>query len=333
MQKKSDFRYKLPQELVAQFPADSRTQSRLLVLDGDQNIDLTFERITDCLTPDDLLVVNDTRVIKARFYAVKDSGGRAEVLVDRVVDPDTALCQVRVSKPLKPQRQLTVENHQIGVLERRGEFYLLKFDTDVESFLEKHGKVPLPPYVARSPRAQDEDRYQTVYASESGAVAAPTAGLHFDAPLMSRIEDMGVPIAKVTLHVGAGTFNPIRTDLIKEHKMHAERYSIPDRTLALLEKRSRRLVAVGTTVVRALESWAQTGQANGETDLFIRPGHEFRMVDALITNFHLPESSLLVLVSAFIGRERILNAYQHAVEKRYRFFSYGDAMFCRRQND
>ena len=333
MLKKSDFRFEVPQELIAQFPSSSRTESRLLVLDDDRNIDSSFERITDCLTSDDLLVVNDTRVIKARFHAIKDTGGRAEVLVDRVVDDDMALCKVGASKPLKPHRLLNVKDHQIRVLERRGEFYLLQFNISVESFLQKYGKVPLPPYVARSPKPQDEDRYQTVYAKKSGAVAAPTAGLHFDVPLMSRIEDLGVTIAKVTLHVGAGTFNPIRTDQIEEHEMHAERFSIPDHTLSLLEERNRRIVAVGTTVVRTLESWAQTGQTNGETDLFIQPGHDFRVVDALITNFHLPESSLLVLVSAFIGRERVLNAYRHAVQQRYRFFSYGDAMFCRRQSD
>ena len=293
-------------------------------------MDRSFVDILDLLTPDDLLVVNDTRVMNARVHAVKDSGGRAEILVDRIVDDDKALCQVGVSKPLRDQHTLVCGDQQILVLERQGEFYLLQFPTNVNEFLESYGEVPLPPYIRRKPKKSDETRYQTIYADELGAVAAPTAGLHFDEDLLGLIETKGVQIAKVTLHVGSGTFSPIRCDLVSDHIMHSERYAIPDETLSLLETGHRRVVAVGTTVVRALESWRKTGETQGETDLFIQPGFQFKAVDALITNFHLPESSLLVLLSAFVGRERILATYQHAIEKRYRFFSFGDAMFCER---
>ena len=332
MYKKSDFSYSLPSDLIAKFPSPTRSKSRLLVLDGEQNIDTSFERIVDWLTPDDLLVVNDTRVIKARFQAIKDSGGRAEVLVDRIVGHDTALCQVGVSKSLNPQRSLTVHDQRILVLGRQDEFYLLQFELSVDEFLQRYGEVPLPPYLDREPELEDESRYQTVYATRKGAVAAPTAGLHFDPPLLKRIEERGVRIAKITLHVGAGTFSPIRTEYIENHTMHSERYVIPNDTMAMLRAGTHRVVAVGTTVVRTLESWSRSGETEGETDLFIQPGYEFKIVDAMVTNFHLPESSLLVLVSAFVGRARILDAYRFAIDQQYRFFSYGDAMFCERRS-
>ena len=283
-----------------------------------------------CFTLGDLLVVNDSRVIKARLIARKDSGGRAEVLVERVRDENRALCQVRVSKPLKPGRWMTRDGHRIDVVERQGEFYLLDFNAPVVEYLDKYGQVPLPPYIGRRAEADDEERYQTVYATVPGAVAAPTAGLHFDTEVLDRLRDKGVGVGRVTLHVGAGTFQPVREEDLSRHRMHAERYAIPPATRKSLDECRGRVVAVGTTVVRTLESAAATGDDCGETRLFITPGYRFRAVDALVTNFHLPQSTLLMLVSAFAGVEAVRRAYREAVQRRYRFFSYGDAMFCER---
>lgn len=328
--RRTDFRFDLPESLIAQRPLESRSASRLLALAGDWVRHCQFEDLADLLGPDDLLVVNDSRVIKARLMAHKDSGGRAEVLVERIVDTNRALCQVRVSKALKPSRCLYHDGHRFDVVDRDGEFYLLDFNSPVAEYLDAHGEVPLPPYIERSPDAKDENRYQTVYAAVPGAVAAPTAGLHFDEDLLDRLRAKGVGVASVTLHVGTGTFQPVREDDLSRHEMHAERYAIPKATRSAIDECDGRVVAVGTTVVRTLESAAATGNDCGETRLFITPGYRFRVVDALVTNFHLPESTLLMLVSAFAGVEPVRRAYAEAVRRRYRFFSYGDAMFCER---
>ena len=328
--RRSDFRFDFPESLIAQHPLDRRSASRLLALSGDSVRHGQFDDLLDLLDPDDLLVVNDSRVIKARVIARKDSGGRAEALVERIQGESRALCQVHVSKPLKPGRCLYQGEHRIDVVRREGEFYLLDFNAPVVEYLDVHGEVPLPPYIDRPPAASDDDRYQTVYAAVPGAVAAPTAGLHFDEDLLDRLRAKGVGIASVTLHVGAGTFQPVREDDLSRHRMHAERYAIPRATRQAVDECDGRVVAVGTTVVRTLESAAATGNDCGETRLFITPGYRFRAVDALVTNFHLPQSTLLMLVSAFAGVEPVRRAYEEAVQRRYRFFSYGDAMFCER---
>ena len=326
----SDFHFALPPELIAQRPPPTRAESRLLVLRGDELLHRRFAAVADLLSPQDVLVVNDTRVIKARLLARKDSGGRAELLVERMLDETRALCQARASKPLRAGRQLFVEDVAIDVVRRCGEFHLLDFHAPVAEVLERHGRVPLPPYINRPADRDDEERYQTVYATHAGAVAAPTAGLHFDNGLLQRLRDKGVMVARLTLHVGAGTFQPLRGGDLAGHRMHAERYAIPPATRRALAACRGRVVAVGTTVVRALEAAAQTGDDAGETRLFITPGFRFQAVDALVTNFHLPESTLLMLVSAFAGSDRVRRAYAEAVTQRYRFFSYGDAMFCER---
>ena len=327
---RADFRFELPGELIAQRPTANRVGSRLLELQGDEVRHRSFEAVLDLLDAGDLLVVNDTRVIKARLMGRKDSGGQAEIVVERLDGECRALCQVRSSKPLKPGRRVFVGDSTITVVERVGEFYRLDFGEPVAPYLERHGRVPLPPYIDRQADTTDEDRYQTVYASVPGAVAAPTAGLHFDQALLDDLRAKGVGLARVTLHVGAGTFQPVRVEDLSRHRMHAERYVLPQSTRRALDACRGRVVAVGTTVVRTLEAAAATGVDCGETRLFITPGYRFRAVDALITNFHLPESTLLMLVSAFAGVERIRRAYASAVGERYRFYSYGDAMFCER---
>jgi S-adenosylmethionine:tRNA ribosyltransferase-isomerase len=289
----------------------------------------------------DLLVFNDTRVIKARLSGEKSSGGRVEVLIERVLSEHEALAQVRASKPPRAGSAMRLAgSFEARVLGREGEFYRLRFPDGAAVFelLERHGSVPLPPYIAHAPRGEDEQRYQTVYARASGAVAAPTAGLHFDEPLLAALRGRGIDIAYVTLHVGAGTFQPVREKNLAKHRMHAERYEIPAATVAAIEaarKRHGRIVAVGTTTVRCLEASAAAHGApvagDAETDLFITPGFQFQVVDRLITNFHLPKSTLLVLVSAFAGVDPIRRAYRHAIEQRYRFYSYGDAMLLDRR--
>jgi S-adenosylmethionine:tRNA ribosyltransferase-isomerase len=343
--RRSNFDYTLPQELIAQTPNPTRTSSRLLVV-AEQSLEhLCFADLPQLLHPGDLLVLNDTRVLKARLFAVKDSGGDAGVLVERIVSDDEAVCQVRVSKPLKSGRTLQCAGEQIEVVKREGQFYRLKFPRSVGPFLESHGHVPLPPYINRPANGADGARYQTVFAREPGAVAAPTAGLHFDEAMLADLRAMGVEIAFVTLHVGAGTFQPVRVEDLATHRMHSERYALNEGTVSTIERcrqRGGRVVAVGTTVVRVLESRVlesvvsnngEVRAGEGETDLFITPGFEFRVVDALITNFHLPQSTLLMLVAAFAGYERTMSAYRGAVDDGYRFFSYGDAMFCERSLD
>ncbi len=340
---RSDFHFDLPAYLIAQQPPASRSESRMLCLDP-----LRDARITDLpqeLEAGDLLVFNDTRVIPARLFGEKDAGGKVEVLVERLLGENDALAQVRASKPPKPGARLRIDGSdaQLVVEGRDGEFYRLRRDGggSVLALLEAAGHVPLPPYIDRPDAAADRERYQTLFAREPGAVAAPTAGLHFDQALLDAVRARGVDTGFVTLHVGAGTFQPVRVDDLSRHRMHRERVTVG---AVLCEQVARaraaggRVVAVGTTVVRSLESAAlSTGgdlkAFDGETDIFILPGFRFRAVDALLTNFHLPESTLLMLVSAFAGRSRVLHAYDHAVRQRYRFFSYGDAMWIPRRFD
>ena len=329
----SDFDFELPQELIAQFPLSARSASRLLHVDGEALRDRAFTDIVDLLAPGDLLVFNDTRVLKARFYGAKETGGKIEVLVERVLDNHTVLAQVRSSKsPQKGARLRLADAFDVTVGERAGEFFTLSFPGDVFDLLEAHGRLPLPPYIEHAADSVDEQRYQTVYAREPGAVAAPTAGLHFDQALLDRLREKGVRFAYVTLHVGAGTFQPVRTENLAEHKMHSEWYTIPQETVDAVratKAAGRNVISVGTTSMRALESASQSGQLEAgsrDTNLFITPGYTFKTVDRLITNFHLPKSTLLMLVSAFAGYERIRTAYAHAIRQRYRFFSYGDAM-------
>ena len=337
----ADFDYELPPELIAQFPLPERTASRLLVVDGARREDRRFADLPGLLHPGDLLVFNDTRVLRARLHGLKDSGGRVEVLIERPVGRHEALAQIRASHAPWPGSRLRLEGAlEVDVVARDGAFFLLRFPAadDLVDLLERHGKLPLPPYIQRPAEASDEARYQTVYAQARGSVAAPTAGLHFDQPLLDALRAKGVELAWLTLHVGAGTFQPVRVDDLARHRMHRERYVIPvDTAAALVAARARggRIVAVGTTTLRALEAAAQEGgilAGPGETDLFILPGFRFRTADALITNFHLPKSTLLMLVSAFGGLENLRQAYRHAVAERYRFFSYGDAMFIKRQD-
>jgi S-adenosylmethionine:tRNA ribosyltransferase-isomerase len=336
----SDFDYELPAELIAQHPMPERAASRLLHVDGARGIleDLRFRDIVALFGANDLLVVNDTRVIKARLHGRKDSGGAVEVLVERVLDECRALAQVRASKPPKAGRLLRFgDDATAEVIGREGEFYELRFGDGVLDVLARLGEVPLPPYITHAADAGDESRYQTVYARVPGAVAAPTAGLHFDEALLAALREKGIATAAVTLHVGAGTFQPVRVDDISRHVMHSEWYGIPQSTvdaIARTREKGGSVVAVGTTALRALESSAAAGETPGagtaETRLFIVPGYRFRVVDRLVTNFHLPRSTLLMLVSAFAGVDTIRRAYAHAVAQRYRFFSYGDAMLLER---
>jgi len=332
--KLSDFDYSLPPDLIAQHPPAERTASRLMHVDGRSGAieDLRFPDIARLIAPEDLLVVNDTRVIKARLHGRKDSGGEAELLVERIESPRVALAQVRASKPPRAGRAIVVAGESLEVLGREGEFYRLGFPRDVLEFLGARGEVPLPPYITHAADAGDEARYQTVYARAPGAVAAPTAGLHFDEGLLATLAAKGVRRASLTLHVGAGTFQPVRHDDLAEHVMHSEWYEVPQATVDAVEetrRRGGRVVAVGTTALRALESAASSGllrAGSADTRLFIVPGYRFRVVARLVTNFHLPRSTLLMLVSAFAGVEAIRRAYAHALAERYRFFSYGDAM-------
>ena len=337
----ADFDYDLPPGLIAQFPLPERTASRLLVMDGSHLEDRRFDNLPDLLRAGDLLVFNDTRVLHARLHGVKDSGGRIEVLIERPVGRHEALAQIRASHAPWPGSRLVLEGGlEVSVVAREEAFFLLRFPgtEDLVDLLERHGKLPLPPYIQRQAEDADEGRYQTVYARHHGSVAAPTAGLHFDASLMDTLRAKGIDFAWLTLHVGAGTFQPVRVEDLAHHRMHRERYVIPADTvnaLAAARARGGRIVAVGTTSLRALEAAAQEGDilaGPGETELFILPGFRFRTADALITNFHLPKSTLLMLVSAFGGLENLRRAYAHAVAERYRFFSYGDAMFITRHD-
>ena len=334
---RSDFRFELPQELIAQHPAERRGGSRLLCMQRDSGAlqDCLFSDIETQLRPSDLLVFNNTRVVPARFHGHKASGGRIEVMIDRVLDRSRVLAQLRSSHSPKPGSGLRLDcGVDIEVLGRDGALFELRFDDPrpVFELMEAYGQIPLPPYIQRPPDGDDKQRYQTVFARHQGAVAAPTAGLHFDQQRMQRLRDSGIDIGYVTLHVGSGTFAPMRSERLDQHQMHHEWFELNDRLceqVAAARARGGRVVSVGTTVVRSLEAAAAGGSLRpfrGETDIFIYPGYPFRVVDALLTNFHLSESTLLMLVCAFAGREAVLNAYNHAVQQRYRFFSYGDAM-------
>lgn len=333
----ADFDYALPPELIAQTPLPQRSASRLLVVDGECRTDGNFVDLPQWLRAGDLLVMNDSRVLHARLLGRKESGGQVEILVERLLDHSTVLAQLRASKPPQPGSRLRLEDAlDVEVLGRDGEFYRLRFSGAAVDLIERHGRLPLPPYIERAAEAPDEERYQTVYARETGSVAAPTAGLHFDQELLGNLRGKGVGIAYVTLHVGAGTFQPVRVSDLALHHMHTERYVLPQATadaIAATRARGGRIVAVGTTSLRMLESAALEGNLKagaGETALFVTPGFGFRVADLLITNFHLPKSTLLMLVSAFGGLAEIRAAYRHAIAARYRFFSYGDAMLLHR---
>jgi S-adenosylmethionine:tRNA ribosyltransferase-isomerase len=337
----ADFDYTLPSELIAQQPAAERSASRLLDGRGTWPADRVFRDLPELLAPGDLIVFNDTRVLKARLYGHKDSGGAVEALVERVLPGHEVLAHLRASKPARPGTRLQFADGAFGadVLGRGGpddSLFHLRFDGEPLGLLEAYGHVPLPPYITHADSPQDAERYQTVFAERPGAVAAPTASLHFDAGVLARLAARGVQSTRVTLHVGAGTFQPVRVDDLAQHRMHSEWFEVGDAAVAAIDAtraRGGRVVAAGTTTLRALESAALGGtlQAGArETDLFITPGFQFRVVDLLVTNFHLPRSTLLMLVSAFAGYEQVRALYRHAVEARYRFFSYGDAMLLAR---
>jgi S-adenosylmethionine:tRNA ribosyltransferase-isomerase len=342
----SDFNYELPADLIAQHPLANRTDSRLLEVKADgqnhvQLLDRQFKDILNLINPGDLLVFNDTKVIPARLHGKKETGGNVELLIERISGENQAWVQIRASKVPKTGAIVHIHNQAgesfpVEMLDYDGRFYEVRFPENVFALLERFGELPLPPYIEHQPDSEDAQRYQTVVAKNPGAVAAPTAGLHFDEAILQQFKDLGVRQATVTLHVGAGTFTPVREEDLSKHKMHHEWFSIPQTTLQAItdtKLKGGRVIAVGTTSLRALESQALSQQSSGETNLFITPGFEFKTVDCLLTNFHLPKSTLLMLVSAFAGMENIRAAYQHAIAQRYRFFSYGDAMFlCRPEN-
>jgi len=342
----SDFNYELPAELIAQYPLANRTDSRLLEVMANRSnhaqlIDRQFKDILNLIKPGDLLVFNDTKVIPARLHGKKETGGNIELLIERISGHQQAWVQIRASKVPKIGSIVHIHNQAgetfpIEMIGYDGRFYEVRFPQDVFLLLERFGELPLPPYIEHQPDSEDAQRYQTVVAKNPGAVAAPTAGLHFDEPILKQLKTLGVQQATVTLHVGAGTFTPVREEDLSKHRMHYEWFSIPQATLDAIVKTQNnggRVIAIGTTSLRALESQALNGQSNGETNLFITPGFQFKTVDCLLTNFHLPKSTLLMLVSAFAGMDNIRSAYQHAIDQKYRFFSYGDAMFlCRLEN-
>jgi len=331
--KLSDFDFDLPKSLIAQHPSEKRVDSRLLVVQKDF-INATFSQLGEFLKPKDLLILNDTKVIPARLFGRKESGGKVEILVERLINDFQALVMIKASRAPKIGSDIVLENdEQVKVIDKASGLYRLSFGSNsVLALLNQIGHVPLPPYIERIDNKEDLMRYQTVYAKNDGAVAAPTAGLHFDESLLSSLNSYGVNHAFVTLHVGAGTFLPVQVEDIKDHKMHSECFEVCQETIDKIvttKENGGRIVAVGTTAVRTLESIALPGELSstkGDTDIFIYPGFEFRLVDAMITNFHLPKSSLLMLVSAFIGIEKMFQIYQYAIEEKYRFFSYGDAM-------
>lgn len=335
-----DFDFALPPDLIAQHPAPERSGSRLLVGTGADPIDCAFRDLPSLLRAGDLLVFNDTRVIKARLFGEKPTGGKLELLVERVLQGREVVAHMKVSK--KPAAGTVLEMHggfTATLLGRwpqeDGALFRFAFSDDPYALMERHGHVPLPPYIEHADSPEDEQRYQTVFAKNPGAVAAPTAALHFDEAVLADLQARGIQQASVTLHVGAGTFQPVKTENIAEHRMHSEWYDVPQATQEAIARKhgsGGRVVAVGTTTVRTLESWAATGQATGDTSIFITPGFSFRVVDLLVTNFHLPKSTLMMLVSALAGHDRVMALYRHAIAQRYRFFSYGDAMLLARES-
>ena len=333
-----DFDFDLPEELIAQFPATERGGSRLLHVAQHALHDRLFTALPQLLQPNDLLVMNDTRVIKARLFGTKTTGGRVELLIERVLGEYEALAFIRASHAPQPDSTILLDcDITLEVTARHNDLTRLVFPQPVFDVLERCGQLPLPPYIQRTPESDDEARYQTVYAKVPGAVAAPTAGLHFDAAMLDRLRELGIRTAQVTLHVGAGTFQPVRVEDTRDHVMHSEAYTLPQTTvdaIAATRKNQGRVVAVGTTSLRALEAAAQHGElraGSDETQIFITPGYRFKVVDVLLTNFHLPRSTLMMLVSAFAGIDTIRKAYEHAIAERYRFFSYGDAMFLEKK--
>jgi S-adenosylmethionine:tRNA ribosyltransferase-isomerase len=335
-----DFDFALPPELIAQHPATERSASRLLVGTAMPPVDRIFRELPDLLEPGDLLVFNDTQVVKARLFGEKPTGGKLELLIERVLQDREVVAHMKVSKKPAVGTVLAMHGGFSAVLQGRwpdeeGPLFRFTLSDDPYALMERHGHVPLPPYIEHGDTAEDVQRYQTVFAKHPGAVAAPTAALHFDEALLARLDARGIHRASVTLHVGAGTFQPVKTENLAEHRMHSEWYDVPTATqqaIAQARDRGGRVVAVGTTTVRTLESWAASGLVSGDTSIFITPGFQFRVVDRLITNFHLPRSTLLMLVSALAGYDRIMSLYRHAVESRYRFFSYGDAMLLDRSH-
>ena len=336
--KLSDFDFDLPNSLIAQYPSEKRTDSRLLVVQDDF-INATFSQLGEFLKPKDLLILNDTKVIPARLFGRKESGGKVEILVERLINDFQAFVMIKASRAPKIGSYIVLENDkQVKVIDKASGLYKLSFGSNsILTLLNEIGHVPLPPYIERIDEKEDFVRYQTVYAKNDGAIAAPTAGLHFDEPLLSNLNSYGVDYAFVTLHVGVGTFQPVKVEDIKDHQMHSEYFEVCQETvdkIVTTKANGGRIVAVGTTAVRTLESIALQGKPSstkGDTDIFIYPGFEFRLVDAMITNFHLPKSSLLMLVGAFIGIEKMFQIYQYAIEEKYRFFSYGDAMLLEKK--
>ena len=342
----SDFNYELPADLIAQHPLANRTDSRLLEVRAEggnhvQLIDRQFKDILSLIKTGDLLIFNDTKVIPARLHGKKETGGNVELLIERISGDKQAWVQIRASIVPKTGSIVNIHNQSgesfpVEMIGYDGRFYEVRFPENVFGLLERFGELPLPPYIEHLPNSEDAQRYQTVIAKNPGAVAAPTAGLHFDESILQQLRDAGVQLATVTLHVGAGTFTPVREEDLSKHKMHHEWFSIPEQTLQAIEETKKiggRVIAVGTTSLRALESHALSQERSGDTNLFITPGFVFKTVDCLLTNFHLPKSTLLMLVSAFAGMDNIRSAYQHAIDQKYRFFSYGDAMFlCRLEN-
>lgn len=342
--KVADFAFDLPNELIARFPSKTRTGSRLLVLDGNTG-DVNHQQFPDILeqiTEGDLLLFNNTKVIPARLFGQKESGGKVEILIERVIAKNEVLAHVRANKALKAGTRVLLDSDYSCVMVGRDDaLFQLQFESneDVFAILEKIGHMPLPPYIDREDQETDRERYQTVYSEKPGAVAAPTAGLHFDEDMLQKLQDKGAKFAFVTLHVGAGTFQPVRVDTIAEHKMHAEYIEVSEDVAEQIKHtkiNGKRVIAVGTTSVRSVESAALKNNGNiaayyGDTDIFIFPGYKFSVVDAMLTNFHLPESTLIMLISAFAGQENVMAAYQQAIDEKYRFFSYGDAMFITKQ--
>jgi len=334
----SDFDFELPPELIAQHPAPERSASRLLDGRGAQPVDRIFRELPDLLLPGDLLVFNDTQVVKARLFGEKPTGGKLELLVERVLPGNEVVAHMKVSKKPAVDTVLQMTGGYTAELlgrwpDEEGQLFRLRFNQEPHWMMEQHGHVPLPPYIEHGDSAEDVARYQTVFAARPGAAAAPTAALHFDEGVLIALEARGIRRASVTLHVGAGTFSPVKTENLAEHRMHREWYEVPAATQAAIAEtkaRGGRIVAVGTTTIRTLESWARTGQASGDTEIFITPGFRFQVADLLVTNFHLPKSTLMMLVSAFAGYEHVMGLYRHAIAHRYRFFSYGDAMLLQR---
>ncbi|MCZ8293328.1 MAG: tRNA preQ1(34) S-adenosylmethionine ribosyltransferase-isomerase QueA [Hylemonella sp.] len=334
----SDFDFGLPSELIAQHPASERSASRLLDGRAATPVDRIFRELPGVLLPGDLLVFNDTKVVKARLFGEKPTGGKLELLIERVLTDHEVVAHMKVSKKPAAGTALQMTGGYTAELlgrwpDEEGQLFRLRFSDEPHALMEQHGHVPLPPYIEHVDSADDVARYQTVFAAKPGAAAAPTAALHFDEGVLAALEARGVKRASVTLHVGAGTFSPVKTENLAEHRMHREWYEVPAATqqaIAETKAKGGRIVAVGTTTIRTLESWAKTGQASGDTEIFITPGFKFQVADLLVTNFHLPKSTLMMLVSAFAGYEHIMGLYRHAISERYRFFSYGDAMLLER---